>query len=293
MTLNTLNLSDKAVLVQLSRKRMRTSYRDDEVEGSIRFQYNDESLTAFAHIFQNKINPGNPVRKALQEYDAVYAINKTHTSESHIRGMRILPSNRVFEHMETMNKAMEQVARQVPDLVARWDELVAHDMRCRGARAKLQDYPQAHQVPDMFKFDLRILPLPSHDAMPLNLSLEVRDMLQESIDSAVADVETNVRADLLKRMLQPIQKAVERLAVPVGQKGTRFHGDSLVNNLRDAVQQAKDLNISDDPDVRTLADQLAAALDAHMPSGEALKHSQTGRDKAKDELQAILDKMGI
>lgn len=293
MTLNTLNLSDKAVLVQLSRKRMRTSYRDDEVEGSIRFQYNDESLTAFAHIFQNKINPGNPVRKALQEYDAVYAINKTHTSESHIRGMRILPSNRVFEHMETMNKAMEQVARQVPDLVNHWDELVAHDMRCRGARAKLQDYPQAHQVPDMFKFDLRILPLPSHDAMPLNLSLEVRDMLQESIDSAVADVETNVRADLLKRMLQPIQKAVERLAVPVGQKGTRFHGDSLVNNLRDAVQQAKDLNISDDPDVRTLADQLAAALDAHMPSGEALKHSQTGRDKAKDELQAILDKMGI
>jgi hypothetical protein len=290
---DTLNLSDKAVLIQLSRKRMRTSYRDAEVEGNVRFQYGDESLTTYAHIFQNKTNPGNPVRKALQEYDAAYSVNKKHTSESNIRGLRLLPSNAVFDHMERMNKAFEGVAKQVPYLRDNWDDLVAHDMQCRGHRARIEDYPKAHEVADMFSFDLRVIPLPSHSAMPLNLSPEVQGMISDGIDSALSEVQNRVRSDLIKRMLDPIQRAVERFSVPVGQKGTRFHGDALVGNLREAVELAKELNVVNDPEVAALTAQLEQTLNAHYLQPDTLKHSQTGRDKAKDDLQDILDKMGI
>jgi len=289
---NHINLADRAVLVRLSRKRMRTSYRDDEVEGQIRFQFDDESLTAFAHIFQQKSNPGNPVRKLLREYDSVYALNKKHTADSSVRGDRLLPSHLVFEHLERMNTAMTDVTRQVPDLVARWDQLVAEDMRLRGHRARITDYPDKSQVPGMFAFDLRILPLPSTAAMPLNLSREMAALLNESVETTLKDAENRVRSDLLSRMLDPVRHAVERLQVPVGAKGQRFHAESMVTNLREAVQQARDLNLSFDPDIAQLANELDGILDRHMDP-EMLKHTQTGRDKAKTELDALLSKLGI
>lgn len=292
MTDNRIDLTERAVLIQLSRTRMRTSYRDDEVEGQIRFQFNDESLTAFAHIFQHKINPGNPVRNLLREYDAVYALNKKHTAESYTKGFRILPSHLVFEHMERMNQAMDSVNRQVPALVADWDNLVAKDMQLRGSRARIGDYPTKDQVPGLFSFDLRILPLPKSQAMPLNLSPEVATMLNESVNRTVQEVEDRVRSDLLQRMLDPIKHAVERLQVPVGAKGKRFHADSMVNNLREAVEQAKALNLSCDPQILSLTSDLEKVLDEHM-NPEALKHTQVSRDNAKDELDAILSKMGM
>jgi hypothetical protein len=289
---NHINLADRAVLVQLSRKRMRTSYRDDEVEGQIRFAYNDESLTAFAHIFQQKTNPGNPVRKLLREYDSVYALSKKSTAESYVRGSRLLPSHKVFEYTEMMNTAMDGVSRQVPGLVARWDDLVAQDMRLRGSRARIGDYPDKSQVPGMFAFELRILPLPSNAAMPLNLSPEMAALLNDSVEGTLRDTEERVRADLLSRMLDPIRHAVQRLQVPVGAKGQRFHAESMVTNLREAVQQARDLNISFDPEITQLTNELEGILDKHMDP-EALKHTQTGRDTAKTELDALLNKLGI
>lgn len=289
---NHIDLSDRAVLVQLSRSRMRTSYRDNEVEGQIRFQFNDESLTAFAHIFQHKTNPGNPVRSLLREYDAVYTLNKKHTAEYYVKGSRLLPSDRVFEHLERMNPAIENVSRQVPHLVANWDALVAKDMQLRGSRARIGDYPTKDQVPGMFSFDMRVLPLPKTHAMPLNISPEMAALLNQSVENTLKEAEDRVRNDLLQRMLKPVQHAVERLQVPVGAKGQRFHADSLVGNLKEAVAQARDLNISFDPEIAQLTADLERVLDQHLDP-EALKHTQTGRDKAKDELDAILSKMGM
>lgn len=305
-TLNIPTLADRAVLVQLTRKRMRTSRRATDIENDVRDAANDESLTVFSHVFQGK----NPVRTLLREYDAVYALHKKLTSDWVNRGPRVLPNyykdadgqykDNIQRYFQKLNRAMDAVTAQVPSIQSQWDVLVQSDINARMKKfaghgplalksvPSVSDYPRADEVPQLFSFALRVFPIPSTG----DFRVEVDDMVRQSLNDALREAEDAVRQDAIRSMLKPLQAAVEKLGVPIGTEGSIFR-DSLVENIREGAARARDLNIGNDPEIERTIQELENVLGVYVPTPDALRHSQTSRDKTKDELDRLLSKIGV
>lgn len=276
-------LADKAMLARLSRRRMSTSVRDKALESTVRSQTQDDSITVTKHLFRSK---ESYVRKLIHKYDEVYRLHIDNTMPWIDRGPRLLPSKLYFNYMEMMRAAIAEVDQMVPYLRSNWHSLVSDDVARRGGTASPHDYPPVSTVLQAFGIDLQILPLPDTG----DFRVEVDDGTRDALMGALQEAEQAARADIIRRMLEPVEKAVEKLKVPIGETGSIFR-DSMVSNLFEGIQKAKLLNISDDPDLSRAIDEIEARVSA-VAKPEALRSDEDHRKKATKELADIMGKLG-
>lgn len=282
-------LADRALLVRLARKRLRTTIRDKNLEGAVRAQANDDSITVSKHLFRDR---NSKVRDLMRKYDEVYVYHKENTLPWMDNGMRLLRSDRYMEYMEGVRRHIAEVEQLLPTVVDNWEQLVADDMAERGAAAQRDEYPQAYDVAEMFAIDVQCFPLPSAK----DFRVDVDDETKAALGRALEQAEERGRLEVVKMMLTPIQKAVEKLRVPIGEEGAIFR-DSLVENIREGVAQAKALNISDDPQliatIEEVEQAVSTAIGEDKKAIESLRLNQTQRSKAADQLDSILGKIGL
>ena len=91
-------------------------------------------------------------------------------------------------------------------------------------------------------------------------------------------------------MIKPMEKAAEKLAIAVGQDGSVFR-DGLVQNLVDTADRANRINLSDDPELQQRINDLSSLGSRLVHGKEMLRHSQTARTQAKDDIDALMTKM--
>lgn len=279
-------LADKAMLARLSRRSLSTTVRDKSLEQSVRHSTGDDSITVSKHLFKDK---NCEVRKLITQYDEVYRLHIENTMPWIDRGPRLLPSKNYFKYMETMRAAIEKVDKQVPSIRDRWDYLVSQDIVRRGGSASVDDYPDAYRVLDAFSVDLQVLPLPDTG----DFRVEVDDATRESLKNALEQAEQSARADIIRRMLEPMTKAAEKLATPIGETGSVFR-DSLIGNVYEGIHQAKQLNISDDPALHQQIELIEQRMrEVAAPAATwALREDQKRRDDAKATLDDIMRNLG-
>jgi len=280
---NVKTLADKAMLARLARRRMNTSVRDKALEAHVRHETQDDSVIVTKHLFRVK---SCYVRKLISKYDEVYRLHMDSTMPWIDRGPRLLPSKLYFNYMERMRQAIEEVDQLVPFLFRNWGSLVDQDVISRGGTASGHDYPSAATVANAFSIDLQILPLPDTS----DFRVDVDDATRDALQGALQEAEQAARADIIRRMLEPVERAVEKLQVPIGEQGSVFR-DSLVSNLLGGIHQAKLLNISDDADLSHAIEEIEARVTA-VAKPEALRNSVDHRTKAAKELADIMGKLG-
>lgn len=279
-------LADKAMLARLSRRRISTSVRDKSLEGSVRATTGDDSITVSKHLFKDK---NSFVRKLILAFDEVYRLHIENTMPWIDRGPRLLPSKNYMQYMETMRQAIEQVDRMVPYVVDNWSALVDEDIVRRGGTASRGDYPARMKVADSFSVDLQVLPLPDTS----DFRVEVDDATRDALQTALEEAEQAARADIIRRMMEPIEKAVAKLSTPIGEQGSIFR-DSLLNNLFDGIAQAKSLNISDDPELARQIELIEAKVGevANPSAAPLLREDENRRKQAHDALSDIMGQLG-
>jgi hypothetical protein len=138
----------------------------------------------------------------------------------------------------------------------------------------------------MFSFDLKVFPIPDES----DFRVDVGDEAREAVRQAVQEAEDNLRGDAIRSLLLPLQRAVEKLAVPIGEDGSIFR-DSLVENIKSGIQRARDWQVND-PALNQMVDELEQALDQHVPTPDALRVTQTGRDNAREKFDDIMKRIG-
>lgn len=283
---NIRTLADKAMLVRLARKRLRTSMRDKDIEDTVRQQSGDASLTVTKHLFRDR---GNPVRDLMRKYDEVYRLHVEQTLPWVDAGPRLLKNSRYMDYMQLMRGAILSVESEVPALVAQWNQLVQLDINSRGARASVDDYPTKDQVGAMFSFELQCFPLPSSD----DFRVVVDDETKQALDDALLEAQATARQEVVERMLKRMRKASEKLAVPIGEEGATFR-DSLVENIRDEVKLARELNVDEglDSQLAEIEQSVTDTFGTDDKAIEGLRRNQTQRDKAKAKLDDIMHRLG-
>lgn len=288
---NIRTLADKAMLVRLARKRLRTSMRDKDIEITVRQQSGDASLTVTKHLFKDR---DNPVRELMRKYDEVYRLHMEQTLPWVDNGPRLLKNSRYLEYTQLMRAAILRVESEVPAVVAQWDQLVQMDMASRSdgtgkTTVSIDDYPTKDQVSSVFSFELQCFPLPSSE----DFRVQVDDETKQALDGALEEAKATARQEVVERMLKRMRKAAEKLAVPIGEEGATFR-DSLVENIRDEVKLARELNVDEDldPQLAEIEQSVADTFGTDDRAIEGLRRNQTQRDKAKAKLDDIMNRLG-
>jgi len=280
-------LDEKAVLVQLKRSMFGTSKRDEaETEA-----YGAGNVVK--HLFEDKTCRMAAVKQA---YSEVY----TYVNDNTVpwaKGVRMLNIEHYMDFTQGLRSRIDYANAKVADLVAHWDYEVQKDLerltkieqakrRALGSLANPDNYPPKSEIADRFGIDVQYMPVPTTGDFRVSISDEDKASLQRQLEEA----ENNAARHVLDQMIAPMQRAAEKLAVPIGQDGSIFR-DSLIDNIVEVAERMERVNVSDD---RTVAEKIAdlkSLAQTYADNKDVLRNSQTVRDKASKQISDLMGQM--
>jgi len=112
--------------------------------------------------------------------------------------------------------------------------------------------------------------------------------LQKQLD----DASVNANKHVIKSMLEPMERAIAKLSVPIGNDGSVFR-DTLVDNLVEVTERMNKINLSDDATIQGSIDNLRDLISnyASEKGKDLLRSSQTSREKAVTDIDALCKQM--
>lgn len=208
-------------------------------------------------------------------------------------GQRLLPSVNYEQTMSQLKKLIHDREDRVNELANRWPAVKAEAKHRLGDLYNDDDYPTPEVLRAAFEVKVSILPVPSSDDFRVNVGSEAeRARLAQMVDDEVQAKMADIIRSPYKRINKVVSKLVERLNVyePANddEKAKGVFRDTLVENIRDLLETLPSLNITDDPEMaqvtQDIRDQLCVA-DAGL-----LRESPELRQAVKEKAEEILDK---
>jgi hypothetical protein len=280
-------LNERAMLIKLTIRKANLTQRDSEAESIIQQQMNDGALMVNRKLFRD---PSNPINQIVSAMGQVYSFHKSHTFPYIDKGPRLIKNTLFMEYREVMTERIRHVEAMLSRAIPNYDSYVQQDIAYRSQgvapRASVSDYPTASDFNAATQITLLPMPLPDGTHFMFDLPAEELD----EFAAMQARVEQVVRADTVKRMLDPVKHLAEKLAVPIGEKGSVFR-DSAVENVVEAVDLVRKIGVVDDPEVNTIIKELTQTVATYAENMEWLRESPIVRAEAQTKLDDIARKM--
>lgn len=287
-TVSVKGLDEKAVLVSVKR-RMYSPYKLDQEESK---KYGAGNVNK--HLFEGR---NNRVKETISKFTDVYTYVKENTVPWST-GVDMLNIEHYMEFTSGLRQLIDQANKAVDSLCVVWDNEVQADLdrldqiaiaKGKPSLADPSDYPDVNELRSKFSIDVRYMPVPTTGDFRVGISDEDKASLQQQLN----DAESNATAHVLNSMIVPMKRAIEKLNVPIGKDGSVFR-DTLIDNIVDVAERMNQVNLSDDPaiqekinDLRSLVGQYANPMGKDM-----LRSSQTVREKAVNQIDALVNQMG-
>lgn len=205
-------------------------------------------------------------------------------------GYRVLPAAAYMEHTEKMRRLSEQFTAAV-DIVARQFLTLVDQAKARlGGLFREEDYPASDELRCKFSFETRVMPLPEAGDFRVSLGDEETQRIRRQI---TASVEASLQAatrELWQRLYDAVGHMAERLAAYKVTEGGVEHPfrDSIVTNLVKLVDVLPKLNVTSDPELERLAEQVRTSL---LVDPKELRNSASVRIETAKAAAAIATHM--
>ena len=271
-----LSLADKAMLVRFKIKRQAHSVRDDAATAYVEQQFGVSS----AGQFNKKLFKSSERYAALNTaLNTAAAYHRDNTLPWLDGGFRVLPNHKYMEYTQTMQTHTAEVERLAEDFASNWYNEVSADMARLGSMANPDDYAIRQDI----GLEVRLMPLPADS----DFRVSVTDADKQAFNDALAEVDVLAKRDLVSRVTAPLTRINEKLKSYTGEKGQRFHEDTVAA-LGDILEMVESLNINDDPAITQLCSDVRLELGHYIDDPRQLKQSQHTRDYASEKIDQIL-----
>ncbi len=203
-------------------------------------------------------------------------------------GTRVLRSAAFLDYTQGYRGWKDQFETALQEFYTAYPTLVAQAELRLNSLFNQQDYPDLAEVKRRFAVRLDVYPLPDAEDFRLLDGIPA-DEADHLCKNAVAGLEGQVGAavkDLLQRMHGVVSSMAGRLDVPHGEKGGKFH-DTLVGNISDMVARIPALNLTDDPEIK----QLAQAMQELVCPPEVLRLDPDARADKAAKAKALAARM--
>lgn len=275
-------LSQTAMLVTLNISMPGITAKDDNATRAAHSVYGIGF--ASGHYQKNKYAKVyiNPVQSVMQQ---ARAYHRNMTMPWH--GLnRLLPSKLYFEYTQEMNNHKLEFGNKRDDFIAKWPDIIAEAQNRLKTLYRPGDYPSAGSLKAYFSFDLEINPIPKGEHLDLkDLVTDELDILKGEIEKANDRHFKSATQDLWFRLFEVVEAMHKKVSNP---DAKRFH-KTIVTNIEDLVKLLDSLNVSKDPQLIEMTEEIATKLCTYDVND--IKKSKHVRADLANETDEILDKM--
>ncbi len=276
-------LDEKAVLISVKRN-MYSPYKLDQEESK---QYGAGNVNK--HLFEGR---NNLVKSTISKFTEVYTYVKDNTVPW-TTGVDMLNINHYIEFTSGLRQRVDDANRAVDTLCLSWEDEVKADLERLGEialakgkpnLANANDYPDVDELRSKFGIHIRYMPVPTTGDFRVGISDDDKASLQQQLD----DAGINANKHVIKSMIEPMERAIAKLSVPIGNDGSVFR-DTLVDNLVDVTERMNKINLSDDATIQGSIDNLRDLISSYSSEQgkDLLRSSQTSREKAVTDIDAL------
>ena len=280
-------LDEKAVLISVKRY-MYSPYKLDQEESK---QYGAGNVNK--HLFEGR---NNLVKSTISKFTEVYTYVKDNTVPW-TTGVDMLNIDHYIEFTSGLRQRVDDAHRAVDTLCLSWDDEVKSDLDRLGEialakgkpnLANANDYPDVDELRAKFGIEIRYMPVPTTGDFRVGISDDDKASLQKQLD----DAGVNANKHVIKSMIEPMERAIAKLSVPIGNDGSVFR-DTLVDNLVEVTERMNKINLSDDKTIQGSIDGLRDLISTYASEQgkDLLRSSQTSREKAVNDIDSLCKQM--
>lgn len=275
-------LQSRAMLVSLTINQLTGKRRDRKVSEEVTHQYDvsEKAGSWTKNLFPYFNDLERIHKKSAQIRSDFYdkTISYVHS------GTQILPSQHFFSFMEWYNGQRDEWMALVDAADANYPEAYEEQKANLKGMFNPDDYPHPSQFKSFFKMAVHVSPIPETQNFFTNLLSDVAASAAQAADVSLKEAEALAKQEVLSRMLTTVKHLVDRLSDP-----EKIFRDATVENLKELVNDIPALNVTDDPDIEALAQELKLKICAYHP--DTLREDKVERQNAVDAAQEILNRM--
>jgi len=200
-------------------------------------------------------------------------------------GPRILMTSNFEAYSKKIREFEKEFQTAVNALVDNYETMKDQAKVLLGSLYNEKDYPQKDSLKKYFSFKMKIQPLPASSSL-LNIKFEGEDQdaLRAELEADMA--ETYQKAN--KRLWQNLFEKLEKLYLKLQDEEATVR-ESTLKAVRDLVELLPQINITKDPKLEELANQLKASLDGL--SHTSLNTNPEVRKKTTEQANKIFNVM--
>lgn len=199
-------------------------------------------------------------------------------------GERLLPAtlfeeytNNIGDYRDTFNKRVNEFVRDYPDL--KQDAI-----RRLGSMYDPQDYPPVEDIAGRFGMRVDFSPVPVANDFRVNLNQDYVERIQLDIETRLV----NRQNEAMKHCWQRVREVVGHIHERLVDKDKTFR-DSLISNAEELLMILPALNITNDPELTRVAQEVKTLLVAP----ERLRQDEGLRSSTAERAAQILSKFDL
>lgn len=205
-------------------------------------------------------------------------------------GTRIVNAAAYMQHAQWIGKQRSKFEAAVNDFITAYPGHIIEAQKALGKMFKAEDYPDAEDLRKKFSVSVQVLPVPTSNDFRVEISDAQAEMIRKEIEEHVSAATKSAVSDVYRRVAEVTGRMATKLReykpATATQKADGLFRNSLVENIRDLVGLMPGLNITGDPNLARIADELQglARFDA-----DYLRSDANARQNVAEEAQAIYD----
>jgi hypothetical protein len=205
-------------------------------------------------------------------------------------GYRVLPAAAYMDHTQKMRELSNQFTPAVEAFTRQFGQLVEEAKVRLGGLFRSDDYSTPEELRSKFSFETKVMPLPDARDFRVTLGDEEKERIKRQITAAVEASLQVASRDRWQRLYEAVSHLAERLrAYKMTEEGVEHpFRDSLITDLVKLVNVLPKLNVTSDPELERLADQVQASL---LVDPQELRKSESIRSETARKASAICDRM--
>jgi len=199
-------------------------------------------------------------------------------------GARVLPSTNYFEYAEVAQQHKRRFEQAATDFIADFPGLQAAAKLALNGLYREADYPSIERLKAKFAFEVTFLPVPDAQDWRVDLGVEQEQAIREQITTQVERAANEAMRDIWQRLYDAVQHMVERLSQP-----DAVFRDSLIGNVRELCALLPRLNLTQDPALNAMIDEVRAKLSGNEP--QRLRDDKDKRSQVAEQARALAARM--
>lgn len=273
-------LRERAMLVRFSVGRWYGTGADEAVVSDLRTKH---EATGDIGTFTKRFMSRHRLAAINQVTNDSRRFHKAMTLPWGDSGSRLLSADLFFDYKREMTAYEMKFNESVEEFLANYPKYIKAEKERLGTLFKDSDYPSVDDLRKRFTYSLVIDPIPSAEDFRVDLGEEEMKRIRAEIEQHVDASLKEASQELWSRLQEMIEKIKERL------DGDSSIRKAMFEHLGDLVAVLPKLNVSNDPNLRSIAERISKELLSE--SVEAMRDDEHVRKETSKKADKILDVM--